>query len=266
VAEAVKWFRPDGLEGVEALHANFERHAYRPHSHPTWTIAVMERGAAAFQVDARHERADDGECFVLEPEAVHTGVPAVPEGWAYKVLYLEPELLSVWDERDTAAPRAARWVVFKDAALRAAMLHAHQALAEEPVGLARDEAVLHAVGALKPHLRPGPETPKDRVEHAAVRRAIAHIRDRWDQAVPLQELAQVAGLSRFELVRRFKQQVGLPPHAFQVDLRIHRARELLGAGRAPADVALMCGFADQAHLTRTFRRHVGITPARYAAA
>ena len=266
MAEAVRWYRPEGLDGVEALHANFERHEYRPHSHPTWTIAVMERGAAAFQVDARQDPADDGECFVLEPEAVHTGVPAVPEGWAYKVLYLEPEVLSVWDERDGAAPRAARWVVFKDAALRAAMLGAHRALATEPTGLARDEAVLEAVETLKPHLRPGPRPTGDRVEHAAVRRAVAHLKDRWDQPVPLAELANVSGLSRFELVRRFKHQTGLPPHAFQTDLRINAARELLTRGRPPVEVALACGFADQAHLTRTFRRMVGTTPARYARA
>ncbi|MBE2317278.1 AraC family transcriptional regulator [Solirubrobacter sp. CPCC 204708] len=266
MSEAARWYRPDGLSGVEALHANFERHAYRPHSHPTWTIAVMERGAAAFQVDARRERADDGECFVLEPEAVHTGVPAVPEGWAYKVLYLEPELLSAWDEQDAAAPRAARWVVFKDAALRAAMLRAHRALAEEPAGLQRDEAVLQAVETLKPHLRPGPPPARDRVEHAAVRRAVQHLRERWDEPVPLAELARVAQLSRFELVRRFTAQVGLPPHAFQTDLRVKAARDLLTRGHTPAQVALTCGFADQAHLTRTFRRTVGITPARYASA
>ena len=264
--ERTTWFRPEGLDGVEALHASFERHEYRPHSHPTWTIAVMERGAAAFTVDARHERADDGECFVLEPEAVHTGVPAVPEGWGYKVLYLEPELLSAWDERDAAAPRAAKWVVFRDAQLRAALLRAHAALASEPAGLVRDEAVLRAVAALGPHLRPGPAAPRDRVEHAAVRRAVAHLRERWAEPVPLAELAAVAGLSRFELVRRFRAQVGLPPHAFQVDLRILRAREQLRAGHPPAEVAAACGFADQAHLTRTFRRHVGTTPGRYARA
>jgi len=262
----VRWFRPEGLDGVEALHANFERHAYRPHSHPTWTVAVMERGAAAFQVDARHERAIDGECFVLEPEAVHTGVPAVPEGWAYKVLYLEPEILNAWEERDGAAPRAARWVVFTDPHLRAAIRHAHAALAGEPSPLARDEAVLHAVESLKPHLKPGPQRPRDRVEHAAVRRAIAHLREHWDQPVPLHELAAVAHLSRFELVRRFKQHTGLPPHAFQTDLRINAARRLLAHGTPPAEVAARCGFADQAHLTRTFRRAVGVTPARYARA
>ena len=82
--------------------------------------------------------------------------------------------------------------------------------------------------------------------------------------MPLAELASVSGLSRFELVRRFKHQTGLPPHAFQTDLRINAARELLTQGRPPVEVALACGFADQAHLTRTFRRMVGITPARYA--
>ena len=69
-------------------------------------------------------------------------------------------------------------MVFKDAALRAAMLDAHRALATEPAGLARDEAVLEAIETLKPHLKPGPQPAADRVEHAAVRRAVAHLRDR----------------------------------------------------------------------------------------
>jgi AraC-like DNA-binding protein len=266
MAETTTWLRPAGLSGVEALHASFERHAYRPHSHPTWTIAVMERGAAAFTVDHRDERAERGECFVLEPEAVHTGVPAVPEGWAYKVLYLEPEVLSAWDERDAAAPRAARWVVFEDRQLQRDLLAAHDALAHEPDPLVRDDAVLRAVAALRPHLRPGPQAPRSRVEHAAVRRALDHLRERWDQPVPLHELAAVAGLSRFELARRFAAQVGLPAHAYQTGLRVNRARAMLRAGRAPAEVAVACGFADQAHLTRTFRRIVGVPPGRYARA
>ena len=84
--------------------------------------------------------------------------------------------------------------------------------------------------------------------------------------MPLVELSAVAGLSRFELVRRFGAQIGLTPHAFQTNLRIARAKALLTTGAAPAAVAAACGFADQAHLTRTFRLAVGVTPARYARA
>lgn len=267
MSEYAAYYRPDGLDGVEALHARFVHHAYRPHSHPTWTVAVVERGAARFTVDASDERAGSGELFVLEPEAVHTGMAAVREGWQYKVLYIEPELLSTWAEHDEPAPRAARWTVFRDAALRDALLHAHRLLAEEPPGLAVDQAVLRAVEGLRPHLRPGPPHPgRGRSEHAAVRRAVAHLSERFAERVPLAELAAVAGLSRFELVRRFGAQIGLTPHAFQTNLRIARARELLAAGSPPAAVAAACGFADQSHLTRTFRVAVGVTPARYARA
>jgi AraC-like DNA-binding protein len=192
---------------------------------------------------------------------------AVPEGWAYKVLYVEPALLHEWAERDGPAPRAARWVVFRDRTLAAALTSAHGALAGEPPGLAIDEAVLAAVAALRPHLKPGmPGRARWHAEHAAVRRASDHLRERWDQPVSLAELAGVAGLSRFELVRRFRQQTGVTPHAFQVNLRVERARALLASGSAPAAVAAACGFADQPHLTRTFKRAVGVTPGRYARA
>jgi AraC-like DNA-binding protein len=262
-AERTTYFRPPGLDGVEALHASFVTHAYRPHSHPTWTVAMMERGAASFALDDTEQRAADGELFVLEPESVHTGVPAVPGGWAYKVLYLDPALLGTWSEGD-AVPQAARWVVFRDAALRAALAAAHRALAEEPPGLAVDDAVLAAVDALRPHLRPGPRAARRRPEHAAVRRARRYLEERWAEPVTLAELAAHARLSRFELARTFRTQVGLPPHAFQLDLRIERARALLVAGEPPAAAAAACGFYDQAHLTRVFKRAVGVTPARYA--
>jgi AraC-like DNA-binding protein len=58
----------------------------------------------------------------------------------------------------------------------------------------------------------------------------------------------------------------MTPHAFQVNLRVARARALLAGGAAPAAVAADCGFADQPHLTRTFKRAVGISPGAYARA
>jgi AraC-like DNA-binding protein len=266
VTEQSTYLRPPGLPGVEALHARFIQHAYVPHSHPTWTVAVVHHGAARFEVDSTQQRADRGELFVLEPEAVHTGMAAVPEGWAYKVLYLDPGLLHEWDERDAAAPRAARWVVFRDRVLRDSLLRMHSVLASGAPGLELDESVLAAVEALRPHLRPGPPAARDRFEHAAVRRARGYLTEHWDQPVSLAALSAFAGLTRFELVRRFRQQTGLTPHSFQTNVRVARSRTMLSAGEPIARVAAGCGFADQPHFTRTFRRAVGVTPGRFAAA
>ena len=260
------YFRPPGLPGVEALHARFVRHAYVPHSHPTWTVALVHHGAARFELDATQQRANQGELFVLEPDAVHTGMAAVPEGWAYKVLYLDPALLHEWEERDSPAPRAARWVVFRDRELRDSLLRVHAALGAGTGALELDEAVAAALESLRPHLRPGPQIARGGFEHAAVRRARAYLSEHWDQPVRLAAVSSFAGLTRFELVRRFRQQTGLTPHAFQVNVRIARARVMLDAGEPIARVAAACGFADQSHLTRTFRRAVGVTPGRFAAA
>ena len=266
VPEHATYFRPATLPGVEALHARFVLHEYAPHSHPTWTVAVVQHGAARFEVDATRQRADQGELFVLEPEAVHTGMAAVPEGWAYRVLYLDPALLHDWDERDRPAPRAARWVVFRDRALRDSLLGAHSVLESGRTGLELDEAVVGAIDALRPHLRPGPSGGRSGSEHAAVRRARAHLTEHWEQSVSLATLSSVAGLSRFELVRKFRRHTGLTPHAFQTNLRIAHARAMLTGGEAAARVAAECGFADQAHLTRVFKRFVGVTPGRFATA
>lgn len=265
VRESARYIRPAGLPGIEALHARFVDHAYRPHAHPTWTVAVVERGAARFSLETTRQRAEGGELFVLEPDAVHTGMADVPAGWDYKVLYLPPELIRDWSEAAGAAPRAARWVVFRDPFLRERLVRAHLALAAEPPGLGVDVPVADAVAALRPHLRgtdPGPR--RGAPEHPAVRRAVAHLRERWDRPVRLEELAAVSGLSRFELVRRFRAQVGLPPHAFQTDLRVREARRLLTDGTPAAEVAFRCGFADQSHLTRVFKTAVGVPPARFA--
>jgi transcriptional regulator GlxA family with amidase domain len=57
--------------------------------------------------------------------------------------------------------------------------------------------------------------------------------------------------------------MGIPPYAWLAQYRVNRARGLLESGLKPAEVAALVGFADQAHLTRWFRRVLGVTPAAY---
>jgi transcriptional regulator GlxA family with amidase domain len=89
------------------------------------------------------------------------------------------------------------------------------------------------------------------------------IHDRWDENVSLDELARQARLSRFSLIRAFRRHVGMPPHAYQLRVRIHRCRSLLVAGLPLAQIASLGGFADQSHFTKTFKKVLGVTPGRY---
>jgi AraC-like DNA-binding protein len=87
--------------------------------------------------------------------------------------------------------------------------------------------------------------------------------ERLDDPPTLTELATLTGLSQFALLRAFRAATGLPPHAYLNQQRVRRARRLLDDGLPAAAVAARTGFADQAHLTRHFKRVVGVPPAAY---
>jgi AraC-like DNA-binding protein len=97
-------------------------------------------------------------------------------------------------------------------------------------------------------------------------RARQRLHDAIELPVSLAELAALAGVSRFQLLRGFARAFGVTPHAYLVQLRVQRVRRLLADGAVPADAALQAGFADQSHMTRAFVRQFGVTPARYRAA
>jgi transcriptional regulator GlxA family with amidase domain len=82
----------------------------------------------------------------------------------------------------------------------------------------------------------------------------------------LTELAEQVGLSAFHAARLFTQATRMPPHAWRNQLRLQRALGPLRAGTAVADVAAACGFTDQSHFTRHFRRMFGVPPGRWQAA
>jgi AraC-like DNA-binding protein len=71
-------------------------------------------------------------------------------------------------------------------------------------------------------------------------------------------------MSRFRVLRRFKLRYGLPPHTYQLSVRLGLAQKALREGQQPAQVAADYGFFDQSHLTRHFKRFLGVTPAQYA--
>ena len=110
-----------------------------------------------------------------------------------------------------------------------------------------------------------PEVRDARMEPTRpVRRALELMREQLTEPLSLDELAKHAGLDKFHLCRAFRAQVGMPPHAYLTQLRIMRAKALLGAGAKPKDVAPQVGLYDQSQLNRHFRRLVGMTPGQFS--
>lgn len=99
-----------------------------------------------------------------------------------------------------------------------------------------------------------------RRESLRVRRVREMIIDRLDENISLRELADEVGINPFHLLRCFKREIGIPPHEFQLRVRLARAVPLLASGAMAGEVAHILGFVDQSHLHRHFVREWGITP------
>ena len=83
------------MPGVsEVLHAEFQEHAYPPHTHDTWTVFVVDDGQIRYDLDRQHRGAGGSMVGVLPPHVVHDGRPATSRGYRKRVIYLETSLLS----------------------------------------------------------------------------------------------------------------------------------------------------------------------------
>ncbi|MEU1874694.1 AraC family transcriptional regulator [Streptomyces sp. NPDC019793] len=263
--EQARWTRARlGATGprLDLLTARFDRHVYAPHAHDEYTVGVTVGGLEVIAYRGGHIRSGPGSLVVLEPGEVHTGGPAAPDGYSYRALYATPSLLA--DGTRAAALPHFREPVLDDPELAAALRAAHTDLARCPDPLEAESRLPWLLTALV-RRHSTARAADDTVPGAD--RVARLVRDRLaDELLAPPSLAALAtdlGLSRYQLLRAFRTATGMPPYAWLAQHRVARARGLLDAGLRPAEVAALVGFADQAQLTRWFRRVLGVTPAAY---
>jgi AraC-like DNA-binding protein len=256
-SEVSAW-RPAVPGIAEVFHAHFVGHAYPSHTHEVWTLLIVDDGAIRFDLDRHEHGAVRPTVTLLPPHVPHDGRSATDHGFRKRVLYLDttvlgPELAGAAVDQPSLPGRALRYRIHQ----------LHQVLAD-PTGTFEAECRLafirdHLVSRLQ----------RRSVEAGPPARDLAgRLRELLDartaEGVTLAEAAAVLHAHPAHLVRAFTERHGLPPHRYLTGRRVELARRLLLAGQPPASVAVAAGFCDQSHLTRTFRRHLGVSPARYA--
>jgi AraC-like DNA-binding protein len=265
------WCSPDGL--LEAMHAYFRGHVYHRHSHETYSFGLTETGSQGFTCRGAGHVSTAGMVMAFNPDDPHDGHAATAGGFTYRMIHMRPALLTGVLADVTGRPEEAPLFaapVLGDPALAAALRRLHTALTGPASVLERAERLTAMVGTAARHAAtprlPGPDRRTARDRAAAAERVRAFLHDSYaGQATPA-GLAAAAGCSRFAAYRAFRGWFGLSPSEYERQLRLRAARRALATGTPVADVAAAAGFADQAHLTRWFRRCYGITPGAYRAA
>ncbi|MBS7780887.1 AraC family transcriptional regulator [Acidovorax sp. CCYZU-2555] len=263
-----QFWRDPAMPYAESRRACDSQACYKPHSHPTFSIGAVDRGRSCFSgAGDRPVTLQEGTLVLVPAGRVHACNPEPGGAWSYQMLHLDAAWLQAvraeyaGDANDSAPIRIvaapavyARFCGLNTLLFSAADVEDKEAALIEFIGecdtgqglrvdsgasaMSRSQALLPVLDFLC----------KD----------AAHDTD-------LADLARLAGMSRFQLIRAFRAATGMTPHAWQLNRRINLARDGLRAGEGLADIAYRLGFADQAHFQRVFKAHAGVTPGRFRA-
>jgi AraC-like DNA-binding protein len=256
--EVTAW-RPRVRGVTEVFHAHFTEYAYPMHVHDAWTLLIVDDGAVRYDLE-RHEHGTPHDTVsLLPPHVPHNGAPATPHGFRKRVVYLDASVLG-----EDLIGAAVDGPDLRDALLRRRVGQLHTALARPGDELEAESRLTfvaeHLRERLDERLRPAGRDARDPVLARRLREVLdARVTD----GVTLEEAARLLHAHPAHLVRAFSGAYGIAPHQYLTSRRVGRARRLLLDGLLPGEVATTTGFFDQAHLTRHFRKLVGVTPGHY---
>jgi AraC-like DNA-binding protein len=246
---------------IARIEACFSGAAFTPHRHDTYAVGVTLEGVQSFDYRGAARHSLPGQIVVLHPDELHDGRSGDGSRFRYRTAYLAPA-----DMQHILAGRALPFIeggVSQDPRLG----HAVSALLEDfehPLDALEFEQGLHELTIALLAVA-GVATPVRTANHAAVARARDYIDANLGSSCRLDELERASGYDRWQLSRDFRALLGASPYRYLIFRRLDAARRMMAEGLGLADIAYACGFSDQSHFTRHFKKAFGMTPKAWAA-
>jgi AraC-like DNA-binding protein len=258
----------EDLEGLQFLSATFVEHNFPRHYHSTYVIIVQVEGVEDFFCRGANHLSPAGSLVFINPGEIHTGSAYEKKTWAYKAIYPTAEFIrAIASESNSESqnqPIFNETVVF-DSASALKLLKLHRILENSTNTLERQTLLIKTLQQLiKRHSSASINKKPAGSESLSVNRVRDYLEANYNQNLRIEEIAALVDLNPFYLIRAFKRKIGIPPHEYQIQIRIQRSMNLIREGMPLADVALETGFSDQSHFSNRFKKVMGITPKQFA--
>ena len=232
----------------------------RPHFHSTYTVSALEDGALPLTLKGNTVTLHPGEIIIIGHNIPHLVDPSnLTDVCNYRTVTIDEASLSpiviskIGDAQNTVAKICDQklWEDFvrgqQDAECGdTKKLDVMKGLTES-IFYEMSQNVIFRFSVSSPY----------------VRSAIQYMEDNYMSAPSIDDLARIANLSPFYLMRIFKEEVGISLHAYMNQLRINRAQNLMRQGESLLGITYELGFADQSHFSKTFLKLTGVSPVSF---
>jgi AraC-like DNA-binding protein len=262
-----KIWRSHYLPSIELVHGVSKSYSLPRHFHEELELLIKQGDSWRFNYRGTMYNVPSDTLVVTQPGEAHHADSPSERDYTVRGLRVDTDLLQQAAievaGRETNLPFFPMPLVH-DRDLNTQIVQVHYALEQSISQLEQQVLVLDLLSQLI--LRCAKDPPclaKLGEERQPVARVRDYLEDYYNQEISLEQLAQIANLSSFHLNRSFRQTFRMPPHAYQIQVRILKAKRLLSKGWSIQQVAIETGFASQSHFGSHFKRLVRVTPKRY---
>ena len=268
--DSIEFLRDDDLAGLEIRRSFYRSSSFSKHTHDTASLSTILRGEGRFIGRGTSHAIAAGQTVVIPREEVHACNPRNGSAWGYLMFHISDRYMRELGQ--DMLGRALRGVhfpsqVFRDSAIDRCMVRLYTLVKEAGCLLEKEATLVDIVSRLLlRHAKLGSRRSSIVHEPRTVKTAKDYLADNLEKNVSMSELSKATGVSAFHLLHVFRSVVGMPPHAYQVQMRVKEGRRLLLKGCSIVESALTTGFYDQSHFTNAFKRMVGLTPREYVVA
>lgn len=240
---------------------------FRDHMHRSFSIGAVKTGRVCYRVGDMSEVLVPGDLAFINPETLHSCNTQTGEGRSFYMLYLDLHWCfqvqqSLWDI-DTFVPAAS--IRLNDKPLHDQYIHTMECFFDQETTLLEKEQLLFdfAAAAFTTNNILAQRAARQDASAGATEKLKELLASDLAEEKTLQTLARQVDANPYTLLRRFKANTGITPHAFRLNCRIEQARKYLQQGMDIGEVAFLCGFFDQSHLHRHFKAMTTLTPKEY---
>lgn len=255
----------DAELAIEAYWLQNVLEPFPNHFHDYYLIGFIEQGARELTCGGRKYVTTGGDLFTLNPHQPHGCRSYDGKPFSYRGIGILPDVMRAAMREITGQAMLPQFraPILPKSELACSLRDLHAMIVREDKEFRKEEIFLLLLGQL---LRDnaGETLPEAEKDESGIGAVCAYLEERYAEAVSLDQLGGIAGLSKYHLLRSFTKQKGISPYRYLETIRIARARKLLEQNVPQIEVALQTGFADQSHFSRFFKRLIGVTPRQYA--
>ena len=250
---------------IEAYRFKGIMQKFPSHFHEYYVIGFIEEGQRSLVCKGEEYIINPGDLLLFNPYDTHSCEQIDGKTLDYRCINVTPEIMKkmvLEISGNECLPNFNQNVLYHSE-LVDNLRELHLKISQDESELRKEELFLCLLVELIQNYSDLATLPPASESTHEIKAVCTYIEANYTKTITLNDLSNLTGWSKYHLLRTFTKKMGISPNSYLETIRVNHAKKLLEQGIKPIEVTFLTGFSDQSHLTKFFKRQVGLTPKQY---